>query len=763
MKICIICPNYPPKVCGIGDYTYKLARELTRSDTEVVIIANEDNEIQEEFRNVKNPKVLSTIRDWSFKNLSKLLEILKAEKPDIIHIQYQNNLYQEKQMINFLPIFLRLFSRAKIIVTLHELQHPRFISFTDIFSKFNMFTLLFFSHKIISTSEMQLVRIPALFDLKAKSTVIPVGSNIDFSPISREDRLAYRKKIGVGEDETLLVNFGMIRPDKGIEALFKAMSGIVEAGYKAKLVLAGARPAGYWDEYRYKVFKAIRDLNIQDYVSDLGFLEQGELSCLLSSADVSVLPYVEGISTKRGTLAASILHGLPVITTVNKHLPEFLKEAETIILFEPDNVQQLRDRIINFIASGRSRAGIKNPSGGLSSYLSWEGIWRSHLELYKAATKRKILVVAMGFAPRIGGAEKTSYEMCRNFQFVKPVVITSKEDKTEDFDKMQNFKIYRFLKAKKGLFRLIFFSLYSLFIAAKEKPKIVFSSNILHDAYCALLIKKIYNVPFCAYIYDMHDLLYLIKKERFKQQLLRMNIRNADYLFTNSEFTKSLIERYIGQRQISVLYPGIDTEKYFPEVDRSEIVRKYNLAGRRVLLSVCRLVEHKGLDKVLEALDLIKNEFRDIIYLIIGKGQDKPRLGGLIKKYRLQNNVLIFESVSDDELPKYYAACDVFIMPSRKTKSGFIFEGFGISFLEAAACGKPCIGGKTGGVGEAVIDGRTGILVDPEDVNEIAAGITRLLNSEKLRREMGQAGRERAEEEFAWINFSKKIENCLRV
>lgn len=759
MKICIICPSFPPKVCGIGDYTYRLARELASSDIEVVIISNEDCEIQKKFSKIKNPRVLSIIKDWGFKNVAKIFKILKAEKPDIIHIQYQNNLYQSKQMINFLPLFLRFFIKSKITVTLHELQHPRLLPFTDIFSKLNIFTLLFFSHRIVVTSKMQYVRIPQICGLKSKTKIIPVGSNIDFFSVTEEQKSNLRHRVNISDDETLIVNFGMIRPDKGLEVLFRALRGVILEAHKVKLVLAGARPKDYWDEYRKEIFSLAEELGINKYVLELGFLSEKDVSFLLSSADMSILPYAEGASTKRDTLAACFLHNLPIITTRNKLLPTFLQDNENIILVKPNEPEELKDRTIELITNKILKERIKRNMEGAVNYLSWHNISRLHIEIYNELSKDKILVIAMGFLPGIGGAEKLIFQMCKNFKVYKPIVLTSREPRSTDFDRRQDFKIYRFLYSKKGLFRLLLFSLYSLLIAIKERPKIVFCNNIHHDSFCAFVIKKLFNIPFMAYIHDMHDIFGLLNKERINHWMLKMNIRNASMLFANSNFTKSLIEEFLDSQNLTVLNPGVDIQMFSPHVSPCKIIDKYNLKDKFVILSVSRLVEHKGIDKVLEAIYILRKEFSNLVYLIVGIGEDLSRLEKLVEDYGLKNSVFFVGPIKDDEeLAQYYAASDIFILPSRKTKDGLIFEGFGISFIEAAACGKPSIGGRIGGINEAIIDGQTGILVDPLNVDEIAKAITLLLKQKDLRQRMADMARIRAVGDFSWDSFCRKIE-----
>jgi phosphatidylinositol alpha-1,6-mannosyltransferase len=135
-------------------------------------------------------------------------------------------------------------------------------------------------------------------------------------------------------------------------------------------------------------------------------------------------------------------------------------------------------------------------------------------------------------------------------------------------------------------------------------------------------------------------------------------------------------------------------------------------------------------------------------YVIVGDGEERPRLEQLIAEHHLEDRVFFAGVVPPGELPAHYAACDIFLLPNRA--DGGDIEGFGIVFLEAAATGKPVIGGDNGGVPEAVERDVTGLLVNGADVGEVAGAIRLLASSEQRRQQMGQAGRNRARDRFSW-------------
>ena len=176
-------------------------------------------------------------------------------------------------------------------------------------------------------------------------------------------------------------------------------------------------------------------------------------------------------------------------------------------------------------------------------------------------------------------------------------------------------------------------------------------------------------------------------------------------------------------------------------------------------MTASRLVAKKNHENVLKSLPLVIKVIPDIIYIIIGKGKEEEKLIRLTKDMGLGKYVKFVGFVEPKDMPMYYDICDIFIMPSKTVD--FDYESFGIVYIEANACGKPVIGGKSGGVEDAVIDGVTGLLVDPENIEEIAQTIIRLLTDREYARKLGENGRRRVENELNWKTTGKKIEEVL--
>ena len=180
------------------------------------------------------------------------------------------------------------------------------------------------------------------------------------------------------------------------------------------------------------------------------------------------------------------------------------------------------------------------------------------------------------------------------------------------------------------------------------------------------------------------------------------------------------------------------------------------------MLTISRLHDYKGHDKVIKTLPRLISKFTDIVYLIVGTGPYEECLRKLTDELKLDGHVIFTGQVDDEILPLYYNACDVFIMLSREIYNEAKVEGFGIVFLEASACGKPIIAGRSGGIEDAVTDRVTGILVDPLDQDEIESAAEKILSDKNYAEQLGSNGVARIKEEkLDWHNVSDKIREVL--
>ncbi len=216
----------------------------------------------------------------------------------------------------------------------------------------------------------------------------------------------------------------------------------------------------------------------------------------------------------------------------------------------------------------------------------------------------------------------------------------------------------------------------------------------------------------------------------------------------------SLLQLGIQEEKINVVPEGVDLEKFNPNIDSSDIIEKYG-DGNKIVLTVSRLVKRKGHDMVIKALPDVLKKVPDVRYLIVGTGAEESNLKRMTEDLGLREHVVFTGFVPESDLPKYYNACDVFIMANREINGDI--EGFGIVFLEANACCKPVIGGKSGGTMDAIENGKTGFLVNPLNVEEISNALITLLTDSDLSERLGKTGRIRVKERFSYFTIAKEI------
>jgi phosphatidylinositol alpha-1,6-mannosyltransferase len=244
-------------------------------------------------------------------------------------------------------------------------------------------------------------------------------------------------------------------------------------------------------------------------------------------------------------------------------------------------------------------------------------------------------------------------------------------------------------------------------------------------------------------------------------------LRNATAVITISRYTTEQALR-LGARpgRVVVIPPGVDSARYCPDLDGTAIRARHHLGERPVLLTVGRLAptaQYKGHDTVIKALPAIRRHVGDVAYLVVGTGPDQPRLEALAAEAGVSTHVVFAGYVSDEDLPRYFAAGDVFVMPNRVDPlgKGEATEGFGMVFLEAAACGLPVIAGNNGGARDAVVHEQTGLLLDIPDAAHVAEAAGCLLTNRPLARRLGAQGRARVLREFTWDRSAARLDRLI--
>ncbi len=246
-----------------------------------------------------------------------------------------------------------------------------------------------------------------------------------------------------------------------------------------------------------------------------------------------------------------------------------------------------------------------------------------------------------------------------------------------------------------------------------------------------------------------------------KYKAMRFALRHADRVIANSEHTRdTLLEMGIDLKRITIIYPGVDVSVFRPGLDTTGLRESLGIgANEKLIFSVGRLSRRKGFDQMIRAVAQLNASGSPVRYVIAGIGEDADYLDQLIGEHNLQGVAHRIGAVTDRDLPRWMNACDLFAMPNREIDGDN--EGFGMVFIEAAACGKPVLAGNAGGTGAAVVDRLTGVRVNGGNVNEIVQGVSTLLG--EAGPEMGRNGYRRVLETFSWERVATRTNQLLMV
>ncbi|TES90014.1 MAG: glycosyltransferase family 1 protein [Candidatus Cloacimonadota bacterium] len=382
----------------------------------------------------------------------------------------------------------------------------------------------------------------------------------------------------------------------------------------------------------------------------------------------------------------------------------------------------------------------------------------------------KILVLTSDFPPTSGGIQTIISETFRRFENKNIIIIAPAHPHSQEFDKLYPIPILRckFLKPFtffpftlthifKKSFMFTFFGILPLIRIIKSYKCSFLICGHIAVSPLALLVRRLFGLPYLTFVYAMEIL--CLPKECIRRKVLQILFQNSTKVITISKFSIDEIRKFgVAKGNIIKIPLGYPC---FPESEENLGEGGKIEDGEFKILTVGRLVERKGHDKVLEALSLLRKKRYKIKYVIVGEGPMKQNLLTLCKKFGVEKQVEFIGNVTYSQTPFYYKMCDLFIMPSRYIKAKKDVEGFGLVYLEANFFGKPVIAGRSGGVPDAVIEGVTGFLVDPENPKEIANAIIKLFENPDLAKKMGEQGRRRVMEEFTWERAARIIEENL--
>ncbi len=379
----------------------------------------------------------------------------------------------------------------------------------------------------------------------------------------------------------------------------------------------------------------------------------------------------------------------------------------------------------------------------------------------------KLLIATWEFPPIKGGI---GVYLCSLVNFMagrghRIVVLAPQTAVRNQFNCHPNVSFCEFLSVSRGWLDCLSQGTAIARLSAKTKPDFILPGN--EDSLVATgLFQALIHTPVLP-LFHGSEIRQAWGKRSFKSAVKRRAFKRLARIsvgaFTNSDYTRSLLTETNWFRHVPVFtLPGaVEDDLLHREVEAGAVdhLLTRGVSGVPALLSVSRLVPRKGIDVTLRALAALRQEGLLARYVIAGEGESRAELEDLTRSLSLTDQVVFAGEVSEAEKIALLDTCDLFVLPSREAEGGV--EGFGLVFLEAAARGKPAIGGRHGGVGESIVDGLTGFLADPLEPGDVANKIRRLVTDPELAKKMGAAGRQRCQREMTWSVRTAQLEDIL--
>ncbi|HKA58644.1 MAG TPA: glycosyltransferase family 4 protein, partial [Gemmatimonadales bacterium] len=298
-------------------------------------------------------------------------------------------------------------------------------------------------------------------------------------------------------------------------------------------------------------------------------------------------------------------------------------------------------------------------------------------------------------------------------------------------------------------------------LSMKWRPAFTWGGELKPAGYPARWVHALRGVPYGVIVYGTELLLIdaKVRRSHFKRRTAGSILGKAAVIVAISRWTADLTRDVLRLLELDVPIEtvplGTTPEHFRPGIDPTGVRAKYELNGGPWLITVARLEWHKGIDTVMRALPAIRRAHPGTRYAVAGVGDRLSQLERLKHELGLGEAVRFLGAVPDEELPALYNAADLYVGASRR--HDLLAEGFGISLVEASACGLAVVGGRSGGVPDAVREGETGILVDPDDPSAVAAEVSELLANPERRKQLGAAGRKAVETYYNWDRVTRDL------
>jgi glycosyltransferase involved in cell wall biosynthesis len=380
MTVLLIVDDFPPAICGVGDYAAHLANGLSKKGVEVTVLTKSQAGVGESSVH-PSYTIRPSIRDWSYSEIGTVLQELDAlPATTIVHIQYSSaSNYNRRFMINVLPTVLRILRRqVRVVVTMHGFHEQRHRW------RLRATPMLVSSHYCILVHPKDYELVTRTLVACNRAAFVPISSNIPSVASSSDDRLITRKSLGVASSDRIVVFFGNMRKEKGLLELIAAVSRARSRVPNLKLVLVGGLKTTVLTAGRYEraLFKAIEQAQTDNMLVMVCNPEPFRVAQLLRAADLAVFPFQNGVAGNRGSVLAAIVNEVAVLTTAGVSTPPEFAEQYGIDVVPAGDLKALTNRMTDLLLDARELEILRRRNSRAAQKISWEAVTERHLDIY---------------------------------------------------------------------------------------------------------------------------------------------------------------------------------------------------------------------------------------------------------------------------------------------------------------------------------------------------------------------------------------------
>ena len=351
---------------------------------------------------------------------------------------------------------------------------------------------------------------------------------------------------------------------------------------------------------------------------------------------------------------------------------------------------------------------------------------------------KKTLLLTENFPPKEGGSGRWFWELYSRLPNDKVIIVANDTPEGREFDKTHKLDVVRIelestewgLASTKGLGFYWVTIRKVLKLIKKHGIEEVHCGRVIPEGVIARALKLLAGARYNCYIHGEDVETAATSREH---SLLVKNVcKNASMLICNSENTANIVRKlgFDSGSKCEVLHPGVDTSRFEVAAPDTSFRQQMGWSGKRVLLTVGRLQRRKGQDFLIKTMPALLNEFPDLFYAVVGRGECYDELISLVDQHELHDNVCVYPDMDDEALIKCYQQCDIFILPNRTIDNDI--EGFGMVLVEAQVCGKPVIAGDSGGTRETMNIGKTGHIIDCSSTENLLNELSPILRNREI-------------------------------